>query len=160
MVEDSSSMIKKDEARSTTIEALEREIKELKVKLDRQIKEKQLSDQRNDERSARSRKKIRAQYIKIKEWKRKYFRMKGAPKIQEELLALRTNRTGKVNGIEKEVNAFKEQIHAREEELRLTGYEFEDREEELEDELALAEKGTDDEDEDDDDDDNIEYYLY
>jgi len=151
-------MTKKDEARSTTIEALERENKELKVKLDRQIKETQLLDQRLVEQSARARKKIRAQHIEIKEWKRKCFRMKGTPKIQEELLALRTNHTEKETRIETGIRVFKKEIYALEEERRLAGYDFEDREEELEDELALAEKGTDDEDEDDDDEKYERYY--
>jgi len=148
MAEDSSSMIKKDEARSTTIEALERENKELKVKLDRQIKETQLSDQRLVEQSARCCKQIRAQRIEINEWKKKCFRMKGAAKIQEELLAAETNIT------ETEIRV-KKAIHALEEELYEASSEFQDRKDELEDQLAFA-KDTDDE--VDPDDEEEEYY--
>jgi len=54
----------------------------------------------------------------------------------------------------------KSAFHALDEERTEVYNEFEDREDELEDQLALARKETDDEDEDDDDDDDIEYYLY
>lgn len=149
MSEESGSITKKHEDPSTTIEVLERENREHRatiVNLKCQIEKEQFFNRIKLEQSVRDSERIRKQRTEIRKWKRRFARMKGATKIQEELLALRTNHTETETRIEKEIDAL-------ETERREAGYEFEDREEELEDELALAEKDTDDEHDDDDDED-------